>query len=436
MIGFTIFTFFISVLIIKFSNIKNNGLFFPPVLFSILIILGFVIPIPFIIFFGDLNPFFIFWPHEYNDFENSIVKAEFAAILANVFFFIGFRSIYNYDTNSEILFLKNGFRSNPYISELYIFLILIISLLSAFFAFFRVGGISNYFAGNENRVEAMSGFNIFSLIQNSFAGIFLYWYFIKQKEKIKFQKISFFILATFLLFLSNSKSPIFVLFFSLIIFYYYFKKRISNSSVLIGSLLFMFIFIFWELFFREYMVAGEVVTFKDDLSFSQNLIMKFGNFFLGNFMQVQTVSIIMDSYPAKHSFIYGSSFLMIILIWIPRAIFPNKPLTAAGDFTISLWPEAFYRNGTTLPPGLIGELYMNFSWVGIIIGIFLIGRFYGFLWKKLAYSKNDFFYSVTAVIFVSLMLHFFRGELSAPLLSGIFFIIPGIIFKKIYKNIQ
>lgn len=436
MIGSTIITFLISILIIKFSNIKNNGLFFPPVLFSILIILGFVIPVPFITYFGDLNPFFIFWPYEYNNFENSIVKAELAAILANVFFFIGFRSKYNINNNSEILFVKNRFRSNDYISELYISLTLFICLLSAFLAIYRVGGISNYFAGNDNRVEAMSGFNIFSLIQNSFAGLFLYWYFINLKNSIKIQKKIFFISATILLLLSNSKSPLFILFFCLVLFFYYFKKRVSNSTILIGSLLFMFIFIFWEMFFREYMVAGEVVTFKDELSFSQNLIMKFGNFFLGNFMQVQTVSIIMDSYPAKYSFIYGSSFLMVFLIWIPRVIFPNKPLTAAGDFTISLWPEAFYRNGTTLPPGLVGELYMNFSWLGIIIGIFLIGRFYGFLWEKLANSKNDFFYSVTAVIFVSLMLHFFRGELSAPLLSGIFFIIPGIILKKIYRNIQ
>jgi oligosaccharide repeat unit polymerase len=298
----------------------------------------------------------------------------------------------------------------------------------------KAGGVSKYFAGNSNRVEAMAGMNIFALVQNTFAGLFLYWILIYGFNRGLIKMILFFLMAISLLLLSNSKSPIFVLIFSLVILFYYLKFRISFLGILFGSLFVMLGFVFWEVYFREFMVSGEIVTLYNDFSLAQNLFLKFGDFFLGNFMQVQTVSIIMDAYPFVHSHLYGSSIIMIVVIWIPRILFPGKPLTAAGDFTNSVWPDPVQTNGSTLPPGLIGELYMNFSWIGILIGMILIGYFYGILWRKFTHCPTDFYFSGIAVIFTALLLHFFRGELSAPFLSGVFFILPGVVLRFFYRS--
>ena len=201
------------------------------------------------------------------------------------------------------------------------------------------------------------------------------------------------------------------------------------SKVFFVSLLFMVFFVVWEMVFREYFVIGELASYESSISATQNFWIRFGDFFIGNFMQLQTVSIVIDHYQAGDRLLYGSSLLMIFLIALPRVIFPWKPLTAAGDFTLALWPEKFYNNGTTLPPGLIGELYMNFSWAGIVIGIFIIGFIYGLLWKKFRSDRNDVTYTILFSISLSLLLHIFRGELSSPILLGFFFFIPTIILK-------
>jgi oligosaccharide repeat unit polymerase len=269
----------------------------------------------------------------------------------------------------------------------------------------------------------MSGFNIFALFQNSFAGLFIYWlYYHTGAKKIKI--FLYFLVSLVFLFMSNAKSPLFVLILSSLIIYYYRKKRIKLTYIFFGCFFLMIIFITWEVVFREYFVIGEIVTIKGDVSFIDNFSLKFGDFFLGNFMQLQTFSIILDSYPSSNSYFFGSSLLMIFVIWVPRLVFPDKPLTAAGEFTLDIWPDKYLTNGTTLPPGLIGEFFLNFSWIGIVLGMFFVGYFYGFVWKKFRDNRDDFVFSICAIIFTSLLIHFFRGELSAPLLSGIFFILP------------
>lgn len=436
MIFYTIFTFFLSFIIIFFSKIKKNGIFYPPIFFSFLVILGFVIPIPFIIELKELNPFYLFWNYTYTNFEKSIINAEIAAILSLVFFCIGFKlSLIGIKKDTGKL-KKNNFLIDSNVFNLFFFIFLFISLVSLFFIIIKFGGLSSFFSGNENRVKTLEGMNIVALVQVCFSGLFISWCFINKNSFFTLKFWLFFILTLFFLLLNNSKAPIFVLFTSVFIIYYYYIKRVRLLALLIGSFSFIFVFIFWELLFREYFVLGEFASYNSNDSILQNLSFKFGEFFTGNFMQVQTVSIIMDSFPSNFNFFYGSSILMIFYLWIPRFFFPNKPLTGAGEFTLTLWPDKYLHNGATLPPGLIGELYLNFSWYGIVFGMLIIGFTYGYYWKKFAINKNnDFVNSIFFVILISLMIHFFRGELCSPLLLSIFFIVPAIFLKKfIYFN--
>jgi oligosaccharide repeat unit polymerase len=423
---------FVFLLVIKFSNLKINGFFYPPAFFSYLIFLGFILPYPIVISLEYNSPFFMVWGYTYVDFQQGIQNSLIAAILSLTFFFIGFKFAVAPKERSKIQKIT-FFKYYPILNKNYFFFftltLFFLCVILLVIRIIQVGGVSNYFAGNENRVKFFEGNNIFGLIQNCFAGVFLFWYFINLKTSSFFSKFIFFFCAAILLLSGNSKSPLFVLLVSMFITYYYFKNRISIIKIILSSLFFMFFFVVWEIVFREYFVIGELANYDTSISLAQNFWIRFADFFIGNFMQLQTVSIVIDHYQAGDQFLYGSSFLMILLIALPRAIFPWKPLTAAGDFTIALWPEKFEYNGTTLPPGLIGELYMNFSWAGIIVGIYIIGLIYGLLWKKFKNDQNDVTYSILFSIALSLLLHIFRGELSSPILLGFFFFIPSIILK-------
>lgn len=420
-----------AIIIIYISDYKNNGIFCPPIFFSFLIILGFVIPYPLVEFMGDLNPYYLFWPYAYNNYEDSMNKSLFIALLSLWLFFIGFRIAMRMKFSNNAVIKTNDYTLSIKNKTFLPFTILIgfICLLFIIISFIKAGGIGIYFAGNENRVEALEGKNIFALAQNSFAGIFILWYYINVNKKSAFFKFAFGLTAFVFLLITNSKSPLFVLLISIFIIHYYRVKKIGFFNVFYISISFILCLISWELFFREFLVVGEVVTVGKDLTIFENILLKFGDFFIGNFMQLQTTSIIVDSYPNNFNYLNGSSLLMVVLIFLPRTLFPNKPFTAAGDLTLSIWPEKFRFNGTTMPPGFLGELYMNFSWFGVFLGTILVGFIYGFLWKRFVESPNDLSNSIASVISISLMLHFFRGEFSSPFVLGFFFYFP-IFFNK------
>jgi hypothetical protein len=82
----------------------------------------------------------------------------------------------------------------------------------------------------------------------------------------------------------------------------------------------------------------------------------------------------------------GESLLHIPYSFIPRLIWPTKPDSSMGqvfnrEFQISADPDT-YISTTHL-----AELYWNFSWPGIVVGMYLIGFFLGWINSRFALSE-------------------------------------------------
>lgn len=72
----------------------------------------------------------------------------------------------------------------------------------------------------------------------------------------------------------------------------------------------------------------------------------------------------------------GNTLEPLLYIFIPRFIYSDKPTASVGrsfnqKFQISLDPD------TWISTSFIGELYWNFSWTGVITGMFLVGATLG-----------------------------------------------------------
>lgn len=81
-----------------------------------------------------------------------------------------------------------------------------------------------------------------------------------------------------------------------------------------------------------------------------------------------------------------------ILVWlaapVPRSIWTNKPLVHSGPII----GRKIYGNFVSgVPPGIVAELYWNFYWPGVIIGMFLFGTFMRWISDRLAnrYRQNS-----------------------------------------------
>jgi len=175
-----------------------------------------------------------------------------------------------------------------------------------------------------------------------------------------------FYLAISLIFtsLAGLRWPILQFFMVPAVVFHYLAKRISILKAIV--LVMVLAIGLGELeFFRSTGVVVDPVTRLPILL--QKFIVSFLSF--ENFVQV--VRFI----PAQVDFLYGRPYLYLTLAFIPRVIWPDKPIFTDQLLTSAILPAGPELNTFTV----LGDFYANFYIVGIILGMFL----WGILWRAI-----------------------------------------------------
>lgn len=93
----------------------------------------------------------------------------------------------------------------------------------------------------------------------------------------------------------------------------------------------------------------------------------------GNLPNVPVVLTIIDKVPNQDFFMAGGSIFNWLIGILPPELLPS-------DFLVSLWiKNQWYLDidGGGLPPTAVGEWYLNFGWLGVGVGMFLVGHILG-----------------------------------------------------------
>jgi hypothetical protein len=70
----------------------------------------------------------------------------------------------------------------------------------------------------------------------------------------------------------------------------------------------------------------------------------------------------------------GETFVNLVTRFVPRSLWPNKPLNVGVEVSDLFYDEALgRRNDTGVPPSIIAEMFWNFHIVGVIFGMLLFG---------------------------------------------------------------
>lgn len=99
------------------------------------------------------------------------------------------------------------------------------------------------------------------------------------------------------------------------------------------------------------------------------------------FLDPAKTAIIMDQTSKRDLFLYGSSFVNFFAFPVPRVLWPGKPQIRIGPYVAQVLLH--YDNASGAPPGGVGELYMNFGWGGLIVGMTLVGVLSAIAWRRL-----------------------------------------------------
>lgn len=163
---------------------------------------------------------------------------------------------------------------------------------------------------------------------------------------------------------------------------YYIK--INNLKLLPKKFaLLSFIFILLSFPLKE---IGQVVQSGGNVDIIEITSHSFDEFLSGNSSDLQFIeqsAAMISNIDSKEIVFYGRTYVPILLFWIPRDFWPDKPRLNDWQYEISTSGRNFGEMGQI---SLIsGESYANFRIFGVFFIPFFIGRFYSYLY----YSYSD-----------------------------------------------
>ncbi len=121
---------------------------------------------------------------------------------------------------------------------------------------------------------------------------------------------------------------------------------------------------------------------------------------------------LLNNVPDENPYIYGKTYSKFLFGFIPRSLWPEKPETVNILYFKTFFPEQ-YTAGRSRAVSMIGEMYWNFSYMGVMCGMCIMGFFIRILDNILYSSIENKEY--VKIMFICLMfsyiLDIFRGGL-------------------------
>lgn len=102
--------------------------------------------------------------------------------------------------------------------------------------------------------------------------------------------------------------------------------------------------------------------------------------------------------PDEINFLYGSSYLAVVTLPIPRGFWPGKPGLVGGRVG-----ETFFGLSAGVPCGAIGEAYWNFGIFGVLLVFFLFGACHKWLAQMYRKYASE---SATIVLYILTLYQF------------------------------
>ncbi len=171
----------------------------------------------------------------------------------------------------------------------------------------------------------------------------------------------------------------------------------------------------------EFVSAGEWTNFANETSATQSL----DRGLLPYFTQIVAQA------GNNVEYFYGETFKSALEIFVPRFLYPDKPDMNIGNWTAQAFGVLLpYDTVTNLSPTYIGEFYMNFGLIGVIVGMFLIGITAVLVDRHVIVSRRS--WTMPIMIFAILWQESVIGHTLLPFIKNILLLVPVIfIFNSI-----
>ena len=173
---------------------------------------------------------------------------------------------------------------------------------------------------------------------------------------------------------------------------------INNKTLLIqAKVLFILVLTTVFLFFSQYYMDN-IKGFENEQTSDEKYATFRIDYGRDHDLKMAIFHEVSDQYPPILEY-RGQSMLFILTIFVPRSIWPEKPLTYTAYFTSALLevPPDFQNFGMT--SGIFDEFIANFTLLGFFISVWILIK----LIRKSEKINNTFFYLVTLLTIALLL---------------------------------
>jgi oligosaccharide repeat unit polymerase len=190
----------------------------------------------------------------------------------------------------------------------------------------------------------------------------------------KIQLICIIATSSLVLVALGSRALLLTLVLSLLIYRHYYVKRIGVIPQMVALLLLVILGGYFGVIQK---IDSQIGLTAIELEFPDNILYRLSSSYEQFEVFLNVVSI---NPPLDWG---GTIFEDICYTYIPRAIWPDKPL----DFgfvraqNVVFWDYWQMSRATTYPIGVLGELFFNFGYAGIFIGMLFLGALLNRMWE-------------------------------------------------------
>lgn len=379
----------------------------------------------------------------YNDIDTVFLMGHSKSFLlpAMILIFIGvIMMVLGYLSTTKRIKLKNKIFINYLwdekrffsmsVSLMIISLFSLVSFINIQGGLFSIESMSSYRGVSDTLSEASTHSYLRLLVSFSGINMYLITVWISCFKKRKYLSYTLWIISflTFIFFnfyISQRGAVVFALVRMIAISYYLNGYKLPKMKMVFGLILALGMF----------QVMSAIRSFSEveskDVKFSILKALE-PAVLTTNMIDVSKTAHIINAIPSKLDYEYGATLTTILIAWIPRELWPDKPVTNV-DNTIGMkvFGATTYGSGG-VPPGIFAELYWNFWIPGVIAGCFILGFLLKIINQTILNNiENPNVVVIYVVNFMFLGLAFIGSSFSSVLIGVLQTLIPTILILKV-----
>jgi hypothetical protein len=143
-----------------------------------------------------------------------------------------------------------------------------------------------------------------------------------------------------------------------------------------------------------------------DYSFSSGLEILFSG---SGFDTVHLLDFTIGFYDSA-TFLYGESLVAGLLNWVPRTLWPEKPIAFGAVLSGQYFGVNIENLFTNFGPGVVAEAYANGGWAGIMTCAVLLGLGIAYADRYIERNNRNFLGITFGVIFIPFVFFVIRGD--------------------------